>query len=212
MTDPFRSVVAAGILPSEDQHRALLNSIVTAAQAIFRAQAASIFLHDEEADELVFEAVAGQSAGALVGTRIPSSTGIAGWVLVTRQPLVLEDLENDPRFARNVAEKTGYVPSAMMAAPLLHEERALGVLQVLDREQSERFTLEDMDLLGLFASQAAIALDLLRGARRAKAVVEGGNVDVSVVARLAAALEATEEERRDEALALLRALVAVLER
>ena len=133
-------------------------------------------------------------------------------MLVTRQPLVLEDLENDPRFARNVAEKTGYVPSAMMAAPLLHEERALGVLQVLDREQSERFTLEDMDLLGLFASQAAIALDLLRGARRAKAVVEGGNVDVSVVARLAAALEATEEERRDEALALLRALVAVLER
>ncbi len=123
---------------------------------------------------------------------------------------MLEDLANDPRFARNVAEKTGYVPNAMMAAPLLHEERALGVLQVLDREQSERFTLADMDLLGLFASQAAIALDLLRGARRAKAIVQGGAVDVALVAELAAALEATEEGQREAGLKLLRALVDVL--
>jgi len=212
VTDPFRAVVAAGILPSEEQHRALLQSIVTAAQAIFRAQAASIFLHDEETDELVFEAVAGRSSGDLVGTRIPSSTGIAGWVLVTRQPLVLEDLGNDPRFARNIAEKTGYVPEAMMAVPLLHEERALGVLQVLDREQSDRFTLAEMDLLGLFASQAAIALDLLRGARRAKAIVQGGAVDVALVAELAAAVEAMEDERREAGIELLRALVAVLAR
>jgi len=212
VTDPFRAVVAAGILPSEEQHRALLQSIVTAAQAIFRAQAASIFLHDEETDELVFEAVAGRSSGDLVGTRIPSSTGIAGWVLVTRQPLVLEDLGNDPRFARNIAEKTGYVPEAMMAVPLLHEERALGVLQVLDREQSDRFTLAEMDLLGLFASQAAIALDLLRGARRAKAIVQGGAVDVALVAELAAALEATEEGHREAGLQLLRALVEIISR
>ncbi|MBA2332174.1 MAG: GAF domain-containing protein [Actinobacteria bacterium] len=198
------------MLPSEEQHRALLDSIVTAAKAIFRAQAASIFLHDEETDELVFEAVAGQSSGALIGTRIPSSTGIAGWVLVTRQPLVLEDLANDPRFARNVAEKTGYVPSAMMAVPLLHEERALGVLQVLDRQQDERFTLAEMDLLGLFASQAAIALDLLRGARRAKAIVQGGAVDIALVAELAAALERADDERRETGLQLLRALIAVL--
>ena len=212
MSDPFRAVVAAGILPSEEQHRALLDSIVTAAQAIFRAQAASIFLHDEETDELVFEAVAGESAGALIGTRIPSSTGIAGWVLVTRQPLVLEDLGNDPRFARDVAEKTGYVPRALMAVPLLHDERALGVLQVLDREEGARTTLADMDLLGLFASQAAIALDLLRGARRAKAVVEGGAVDVAIVAELAAALEAADEEQREAGLRLLRSLVEVLGR
>lgn len=210
MTDRFRAVVAAAILPSERQHRLLLDSVVTTARAIFKAQAASIFLHDEETDELVFEAVAGQSSGELIGTRIPSSTGIAGWVLVTRQPLVLEDLRNDPRFARDVAERSGYVPSALMAVPLLHEERALGVLQVLDREQSERFALADMELLGLFASQAAIALDLLRGARRAKAIVEGGPVDVALVAELAAALEAAEEERREAGLQLLRALIDLI--
>ena len=48
-----------------------------------------------------------------------------------------------------------------MAVPLLHDESALGVLEVLDRQS--RFTLREMELLGLFASQAAIALDLSCG-------------------------------------------------
>jgi len=210
MTDPPRAAVAAGILPDEAQHRALLQSIVEAARAIFSAGAASIFLHDEETDELVFEAAAGEGGGELVGTRIPSGTGIAGWVLVTRQPLVLSDLANDPRFARDVAEKTGYVPSALMAVPLLHDERALGVLQVLDSREDGRSGLEEMDLLGLFASQAAIALDLLRGARRARAVIEGGGGDIDAVTALATTLEALDGERRDAGVALLRALELVL--
>ncbi len=211
MTDS-RAAVAAGVLPDEAQHRALLQSIVEAARAIFSARASSIFLHDEETDELVFEAAAGEGGGDVIGMRIPSGTGIAGWVLVTRQPLVLNDLAGDPRFARAVAEKTGYVPSALMAVPLLYEERALGVLQVLDRQEDERSALAEMELLGLFANQAAIALDLLRGARRARALVEGGGGDIDAVTALASTLEALEGEQRDAGVVLLRALEQVLRR
>src|SRR5256885_4321170 len=103
---------------------------------------------------------------------VPICTGVAGWVLVTRQPLVIEELQQDPRFAREVAESTGYVPKGLMAVPLLHEERALGVLEVLDRPQQAAFSLKEMELLGLFASEAAIALDLLQKARLARAVLE----------------------------------------
>src|SRR5439155_6645881 len=102
------------------------------ARAIFAAQASSILLLDEEEDELVFEAVAGAGSGSLVGTRIPSSTGIAGWVLVTRQPLVLDEVQKDPRFARDVAEKTGYVTEGLMAVPPLPHEHAPRVRQGLD--------------------------------------------------------------------------------
>ncbi|MBA3347178.1 MAG: GAF domain-containing protein [Actinobacteria bacterium] len=211
MTDS-RAAVAAGVLPDEAQHRALLQSIVEAARAIFSARASSIFLHDEETDELVFEAAAGEGGGDVIGMRIPSGTGIAGWVLVTRQPLVLNDLAGDPRFARAVAEKTGYVPSALMAVPLLYEERALGVLQVLDRQEDERSALAEMELLGLFANQAAIALDLLRGARRARALIEGGGGDIDAVTALASTLEALEGKQRDAGVALLRALEQVLRR
>jgi GAF domain-containing protein len=206
----LRAAVAAGLLASEETHVSLLHSVVDVARAIFRARASSIFLLDEEADELVFEAVSGEGSERLVGTRFPSSTGIAGWVLVTRQPLVLDDVDADPRFARDVAEQTGYVPKGLMAVPLLHGERALGVLEVLDRPQRTRFTLAESDLLGLFANQAAIALDLLQAGRRARAALVEGAGDEAVVARLAAALAELDDDRRDAGVRLLGALEDLL--
>jgi len=167
-------------------------------------------LHDEAADELVFEAVAGEGAEELVGRRFPSSTGVAGWVLVTRQPLIIDDLEQDPRHARETAASTGYVPRAMMSVPLLHEERALGVLNVLDRSQEIEFSLGQMELLGLFAHQAAIALDLLQRARHARAVLTRSGGDAGVIARIASALEDLDEEQREPVLRLLGALDDVL--
>ena len=207
MTDPdqLRAATAVGVLASEEAHLALLGSIVDVARAIFGAQASSIFLLDEDTGELVFEAASGLGSAELVGSRFPSGTGIAGWVLATRQPLVLEDVSKDPRFARDLAEATGYVPRALMAVPLLHEERALGVLEVLDRAERARSPLEEMDLLGLFAGQAAIALDLLQAARRAKAVLAGSGGELMAVARVAEALDALEGEARDAGLRLLEA-------
>ena len=210
--EELRAAVAAGVAGSEAAHRELLHAIVQVARAIFGAKASSIMLLDEEADELVFEAVAREEEQHLVGMRFPSSSGLAGWVLVTRQPLVLEDVARDPRFAKDLAEGTGYVPSGIMAVPLLYEERALGVLQVLDRPQRSRFSLQEMELLGLFANQAAIALDLLQRSRRAQAVLEREEGQAAVVARLAAALDALEGEPRDAGLKLLAALEEVLRR
>ena len=208
--DDLRAAVAAGVLQSEEGHRELLRSIVEVARAIFHARAASIFLLDEERDELVFEAIAGEGSDSLVGTRFPSSTGIAGWVLVTRQPLVLDDVGEDPRFAKDAAEATGFVPKGLMAVPLLHEERALGVLEVLDRPARPGAALEDVELLGLFAAQAAIALDLLQAARRARTALEGSGADLETVARLAAAIDGLEDEQRAVGLELLASLDKLL--
>jgi GAF domain-containing protein len=209
-TDRLHAAVAAGVLGADDSYRALLQSIVDVARAIFGARASSVFLHDTETDELVFEAVAGEGSDELVGRRIPSSTGIAGWVLVTRQPLVLEDVSKDPRFARDAAESTGYVPKALMSVPLLHEERALGVLQVLDRPMRAGFTLQEMDLLGLFGNQAAIALDLLQRARQAQAVLADDGGEAMAVARVVSHLEKLEGRPREAGLRLLTALDEVL--
>ena len=93
MTDGPDTRAAAGLLGGDEEtYRELLQSIVDVARSIFGAQASSIFLLDEERDELVFEAVSGRGEGELVGSRFPSSTGIAGFALVTRQPLVVDDL------------------------------------------------------------------------------------------------------------------------
>jgi len=202
----LEAAVAAGVLGADEAHRALLQATVEVARAIFGARAASVFLLDEGADELVFEAVAGEGEGELIGQRFPAGTGIAGWVLTTRQPLVVDDLRADTRWSCAAAESTGYLPKSMMAVPLLVEERALGVLEVLDRPPTSRLTLAEVDLLGLFANQAAIALDLLQRARLARQALAGEG-RLAPLARIAARLEQGE---RDAAFELLRALERVL--
>jgi len=205
----LRAVVAAGVVGSEESFRALLAAIVEVARSIFDAKASSILLLDEETEELVFEAVVGEGEETLLGQRFPAGTGVAGWVLATSTPLVIEDVHNDPRWSRDVAEDTGYVPKGLMAAPLLHEEGALGVLSVLDRPEQTLFSLQEMELLGLFANQAAIAVDLLLKARKANLVLQGKG-ELEPVSLLAAAVDALEDERREAGLRLLRELAAML--
>jgi len=197
------------VLPAEQDFAELLRAIVVVARAIFGARASSIFLLDEEADGLVFAAVADPAEQHLVGRRMPSSQGIAGWVLSARTPLVLEDVRNDPRFSRDVAEQTGYVPKGLMAVPLLHGDEPLGVLQVLDRPERSTFSLAEMDLLGLFATQAAVALSLLRKARRARAALDGA-ADTARVGAVARAVEGLEGSKREAGVELLEALARVL--
>jgi GAF domain-containing protein len=191
----LRDAVAAGALADDGTHRALLGSIVEVARAIFHARAASVLLLDEATDELVFEAVVGEGEDTLVGRRFPSGTGIAGWVLGTRQPLVLADVATDPRFSSEAAQSTGFVPKGIMAVPLLHGEEALGVLEVLDRPADARFRIEEVDLLGLFGIQAAAALALLRRARTAAAALAGQDGELTTLARIAARLETLGDDR-----------------
>jgi GAF domain-containing protein len=214
MTDnELQAALGAGMTAAEAEQRALLGSIADVARGLFRAKAASIFLYDGESDELVFEAVSGEGEKSLVGTRLPSGTGVAGWVLTTRQPLVVNDTTTDSRFSREVAERTGYIPKSLMCAPLLHGEEALGVIQVLDRPLRPGFALEEIDLLGQFAHQAALALLQLQRARRVQRVLAGQSDEIQAVARLAQVLtRSTSDAESADRVALLVALAKILER
>jgi GAF domain-containing protein len=210
--EDLRAAVAAGAMAAREGHRPLLQAIVEVARAIFGARAASIMLLDEGAGELVFEAVTGEGEDTLVGRRIPSGTGIAGWVAESGQPLVVEDVASDPRFAEQAARRTGYVPKGLMAVPLLGDERVLGVLNVLDRPERRRFSVAEMDLLGLFANQAAVALDLLLQARRIEALLAASGDELEAVARLALSLDRLDDDRRAAGVRLLQDLAEVLKR
>lgn len=141
--------------------RQLLQSVVEVARLVFGAAASSVFLVDAETGELVFEAVAGEGQSGLPGVRFPPGTGIAGWVASCGQPMIVDDLDGDTAFDRSAAESTGYVPESVMAAPLVRGGECLGVLEVLDRRRDVRDELADIELLGMLATEAAIALELL---------------------------------------------------
>jgi GAF domain-containing protein len=178
----------------------LLSSIVGVARAIFLAEASSIAVLDPDGGDFAFAAVAGQGE-EIVGLHFPAGQGLAGAVAQTGEPLIIDNLSADTRFARGVAEKTGYVPNAMMVAPLLRDERTLGVLSVLDRGPTGRSALQELDLLGRFADQAAIALDATDPTRTL-----GSAPSSPGLAAIAAGMTDLPPARRDAAERLLAAL------
>jgi GAF domain-containing protein len=130
-------------------HDELLHAIAETARETFAAGACSLALL--EGDELVFHVAAG--GGDVIGTRVAVGEGIAGWVVASGQPIVIDDVTSDERFAGGVAEQTGYVPRSIMAMPLETDRDTLGVIEILDPQ------IDDLGLLELFARQAALAIE-----------------------------------------------------
>ncbi len=93
---------------------------------------------------------------------IDAAAGIAGYAFSTGQPLAVADVTADPRFDRSIAEATGYVPSSLLAVPLLDERGTVGVLEALDR-QGGTFTLHDLDVA---TALAGVATRAVRDGRR----------------------------------------------
>ena len=130
----------------------LLRSVVATAQCLTGAPAGSIALLD--GTELVFRVATGPGAASLPGVRIPLGRGIAGWAVSAGQIVALDNVAGDPRFAHELAESIGYVPTGIVAVPLDTDDEIVGVLEVLDPVLSER-TLE---ALALVARQAALSI------------------------------------------------------
>ena len=157
----FTSIEASGraVLPRSND--VLLKSIVDAAAQIFGAAAASILLVNEEEEALVFKVSTGEADHDLIGTKFPYDKGIAGYVFMTGQPIATSNVKEDKRFNQDFAKSTGYVPNSILATPLISsDDRVIGVMEVLDKIDATSFNLQDMELLGMFAQQAAMAIDM----------------------------------------------------
>jgi GAF domain-containing protein len=81
---------------------------------------------------LRFVAASGKGAGDIVGQSMPTDRGVAGWAVTTGQAISVGDVESDARFHRDLAESTGYVPNHITAVPIMGDDDAVGVLEVLD--------------------------------------------------------------------------------
>jgi putative methionine-R-sulfoxide reductase with GAF domain len=140
--------------------RRVMEAIVRTAAGMFEAAACSIALTDPQNQELVYEAAWGAGASEVVGMRLPPGVGIAGAVVANGEGVFVPECRKDPRFARQVAAGTGYVPYTMVVAPLIREGSTIGVLSVLDRRDGGPYLREDLAKVALFADLAVVALDL----------------------------------------------------
>jgi GAF domain-containing protein len=126
-------------------------------------------------DTLVYEAADGRGDDLIVGTLLPISQGIAGYVARTGQALIIDQVARDPRFAREVAERVGYVPDSILATPIVDDRgNVVGVLSVLDRRRQGNDTLA---IASAFADHAALILPQIDLAIRLAPILLGAVAD-----------------------------------
>ncbi|MDI6783200.1 MAG: ATP-binding protein [bacterium] len=135
----------------------LLTMLVRLAAEQCYARKCSLMLLDKDSRELVIRNAVGVDESAVLGLRVKLGKGIAGQVAETGQPILVRDIEKDPRFRRKSKKK--YQTKSFLSVPLLMENKVIGVLNVNDRIDKRSFSQEDFELLTILASQAAVAID-----------------------------------------------------
>jgi len=135
----------------------LLTKIVSLATKVTGAKIGSVMLLDEEKKVLTIKAAKGVEQEVIKKTKLKLGKSIAGWVALKKKPLMVKDVEKDPRFKRINKEK--YETKSLLSVPLLVKDNILGVINLSNKITGKEFTQEDLKLLFTFASQAAIAID-----------------------------------------------------
>jgi GAF domain-containing protein len=195
-------IIAAPVAPTR-----LLEMIVQVAADVISSRAASLFLIDQERQDLVFAVAIGPKAAAVEQFRVPLGHGVAGIVALTGQAMAVSNVQSDPRHAADISHSVGYLPESLLCVPLFYEDQVIGVLELLDKEGAPSFGPTDIDLLGLFANLAAVAIEQSRSHQHVVALIRevlssfdgsSGNADrfSERAGALVGALEADESYRQ----------------
>ncbi len=144
----------------------LLSRILAQAITVLGGGAGSIALVGTDG-ALRFSTVQGPAAPRLIERTLPHGTGLLGWSIAHKTPIIVDDPTNDPRHAAEVAREAGVRPQHIMVAPLVDGEDVMGGIEIIDQRRTTRdgelpWAEEDLKLLVLIAAQAASAIGLAR--------------------------------------------------
>ena len=142
--------------PKEVQKRAM-----EAATELMNAQVSSLLLVDEKNNELYFEVALGEKGAQVKEIRLKIGEGIAGWVAQHGEPLIVEDVQKDPRFAKKADKKSSFVTRNMICVPVRIKDKTIGVLQAINKEEGA-FAQEHLELFQMLANQVGIAIENAR--------------------------------------------------
>lgn len=146
--------------------RTLIDDILDRSQAVMHAEGCTLFLPDLQTHELILHSTDPRLAALPEPVRIPPGKGIAGAVFQTRQPINLQNAQQDARHYQGVGQQFGFVAHAMLTIPLLDGAECVGVLQALNPRDRDFFDETDEEIFAGFGGLIANALMRLEAERR----------------------------------------------
>jgi HD-GYP domain-containing protein (c-di-GMP phosphodiesterase class II) len=161
MSDPtlrqFQDISA--LLNSSLDHATIRSRAIEAATLLMNAEAGSLLLVDEATGDLYFDVAHGEKGAAVRESRLRRGQGIAGHVARTGEPLIVNDVQRDPRFFRQVDRVSGFMTRNMVCVPVTAHGRLLGVLQAINRKDGALFDKDDLDNFVALGHQVGIAIE-----------------------------------------------------
>jgi GAF domain-containing protein len=151
----------------------LLAATMKTASDLMNAETSSILVLDEGGKELTFAVATGKAGESVNEMRVPADQGIAGWVLKNGKAAIVNDVKKDKRFYAQIDRGSGFSTKSILAVPLRIRDRAIGVVEVINKKGGAGFTARDEETAGALAAQAAVAIENARLYQKlADAVVE----------------------------------------
>ena len=186
----------------------LLERIMRATTELLDADRSTLFLYDKKTDQLFSRFAEGLNTreipvpsdstetpmpGGRKEIRIPASQGVAGSVFRSGKPANITDPQNDPRFNKEIDQKTGYKTRSILAMPIFAKDgQCIGVTQVLNKTDGS-FTTKDETRLRAFTAQIAVALE---NARLFEDVMRIQNYNESILRSTSNGMISLDNERR----------------
>lgn len=140
----------------------LLDEIVESSKKLLDAEASSLLLYDQETDHLFFHIAKGDKGTEIESNFIQLGQGIAGWVAEHKEPLKIDDCYSDERFNPEFDKRTGFKTRNMLCVPMIHKDRLIGAIQVINKSYERDFNEHDLSFFKALSSECAIAIENAR--------------------------------------------------
>lgn len=150
----------SGLLNSSLDFEYVKRRAITAATELLDCETSSLLLKDGKG-KLFFEVALGEKGEIVKRFQLTIGEGIAGWVAMSGEPLIVPNAQEDPRFFKEVDQAADFVTHNIICVPLRIKKEIMGVIQGINKREGE-FTQDDIELFQSLADQIAIALDNAR--------------------------------------------------
>ncbi|MDX1960403.1 MAG: SpoIIE family protein phosphatase [Leptospiraceae bacterium] len=152
----------SGLINSSVNLDILLRDVMESVKTVFKTESCSILLVDKERNDLYFHIVAGDKQEELSKIRVPMGKGIAGTVASSREPMIINDAQNDDRVYKVVDKESQFVTRNILAAPLVVNDEVIGIMEAINTIDRNNFNDEDIELFLSFSDAAALAIQKTR--------------------------------------------------
>jgi len=152
----------------------ILELIIETATKMTNAKASSLLLVDPKTKRLYFKVATGDKKDDVKKFEVPLGQGIAGHVAVTGEPLLIPDVQKDPRWFKEISESIGFQTRSIVCVPMKIMDEIIGVVEIIDKTDGTPIRKADIKLLTVFAELAALAI----GSARKIAHVKRENKDL----------------------------------